>query len=101
DKKEDRKIQLEQATLRMRLAKAMSLAHMRFGENPDPATAAEKAALKEGRQLLSEVLKVSEALNNSSVRYECMKMNLQVCIQDEDVVEARKVLSQLQERRNP
>ena len=28
---------------RMRLAKAMSLAHMRFGENPDPATAAEKA----------------------------------------------------------
>jgi len=99
DKKEDRKIQLEQATLRMRLAKAMSLAHMRFGENPDPATAAEKAALKEGRQLLSEVLKVSEALNNSSVRYECMKMNLQVCIQDEDVVEARKVLSQLQEER--
>ena len=27
---------------RMRLAKAMSLAHMRFGENPDPATPAEK-----------------------------------------------------------
>lgn len=26
----------------MRLAKAMSLAHMRFGENPDPATPAEK-----------------------------------------------------------
>lgn len=99
DKKEDRKIQLEQATLRMRLAKAMSLAHMRFGENPEPAPPAEKAALKEGRQLLAEVLKVSEALNNASVRYECMKMNLQVCIQDEDVVEARKVLAQLQEER--
>eukprot|EP00434_Breviolum_minutum_P003961 symbB.v1.2.003485.t1/scaffold198.1/size278664/1 len=99
DQKEDRKIQLEQATLRMRLAKAMSLAHMRFGENPDPATPAEKAALKEGRQLLAEVLKVSEALNNASIRIECMKMHLQVCIQDEDVVEARKVLAQLQEER--
>ncbi|CAE7567512.1 unnamed protein product [Symbiodinium natans] len=99
DKKDDRKLQLEQATLRMRLAKAMSLAHMRFGENPEPAGEAEKAALKEARQLLAEVLKVSEALNNDSVKYECMKMNLQVCIQDEDVAEARKVLSQLQEER--
>eukprot|EP00913_Durusdinium_trenchii_P002992 g2768.t1 len=79
----------------------MSLAHMRFGENPEPAPPAEKAALKEGRQLLAEVLKVSEALNNASVRYECMKMNLQVCIQDEDVVEARKVLAQLQDESLP
>ncbi|OLQ01886.1 hypothetical protein AK812_SmicGene15312 [Symbiodinium microadriaticum] len=99
DKKDDRKLQLEQATLRMRLAKAMSLAHMRFGENPEPASDAEKAALKEARELLAEVLTVSEALNNDSVKYECMKMNLQVCIQDEDVSEARKVLSRLQEEK--
>lgn len=99
DKKDDRKLLLEQATLRMRLAKAMSLAHMRFGENPEPASDAEKAALKEARELLAEVLTVSEALNNDSVKYECMKMNLQVCIQDEDVSEARKVLSRLQEEK--
>ncbi|CAJ1422409.1 unnamed protein product, partial [Effrenium voratum] len=99
DKKEDRKLQLEQATLRMRLAKAMSLRHMRFGENPEPATDDEKAALKESQDLLAEVLQVSEALNNASIRYECMKMNLQVCIQAENVTEARKVLTQLQEDR--
>ena len=48
--------------------------------------------------MLQEVLNVSETLNNASIRYECMKMNLQVCIQDEDVSEARKVLAQLQVR---
>ena len=31
------------SNVRMRLAKAMSLAHMRFGENPEPANESEKA----------------------------------------------------------
>jgi len=96
DKKDDRKMQLEMATVRMRLANAVSLAHRRFGEDPPPATDAEKAALKEARELLAEVLKASEALNNDTVKYECMKMNLQVLIQAEDVPAARSVLEKLQ-----
>eukprot|EP00930_Biecheleria_cincta_P028367 TRINITY_DN197_c0_g2_i1.p1 TRINITY_DN197_c0_g2~~TRINITY_DN197_c0_g2_i1.p1 ORF type:complete len:677 (+),score=166.22 TRINITY_DN197_c0_g2_i1:79-2031(+) len=100
DQKDDRKMMLEQATLRMRLAKASTLAHQRFGENAHetPAAEPEKAALAEALEILSRVLKTGEELKNDAVVYECQKMKLQVCIQAEDVPEARRTLEFLQEK---
>jgi len=98
DKKDDRKLFLEQATLRMRLAKSVALKHQRFGSAAEePAADAEKAALAEAKDLCDQVLKTSEALKNDSIGYECQKMLLQVCIQAEEVAQARQVLEKLQE----
>ncbi|CAE8641595.1 unnamed protein product, partial [Polarella glacialis] len=100
DKAEDKKMQLEECTLKMRLAKASSLNHQRFGvaAETDPPEA-EKAALKEAVELLDQVLKTSETLKNESVAYECQKMSLQVCIQAGENVEARRFLEKLMEMR--
>eukprot|EP00933_Yihiella_yeosuensis_P045101 TRINITY_DN40419_c0_g1_i1.p1 TRINITY_DN40419_c0_g1~~TRINITY_DN40419_c0_g1_i1.p1 ORF type:complete len:650 (-),score=189.35 TRINITY_DN40419_c0_g1_i1:159-2108(-) len=94
--KEERKMQLEMCTVKMRLAKGASLQHQRFGEaGNEEASAEEKAALKEANELLQQVLKVSEDMKNDSVTYECLRMTLQVQIQSQDVAEARKVLDKL------
>lgn len=100
DQKEDRKMMLEQATLRVRLAKASALAHQRFGESAHetPASEDEKAAVREALELLGQVLKTGEELKNDNVVYECQKMKLQVCIQAEDIAEAHKTLEFLLEK---
>jgi hypothetical protein len=98
--KDDRKMQLEQCTLRMRLAKAMALSHQRFGEAAEAdAGDDEKAALSEARELLAQVLKVGESLTNDAVIYECLRMTVQVGIQAQDVAESRKALERLLELR--
>jgi len=97
DEQEDRKIKLEKGTLQMRLAKAETLSHQRFGaEAEGEASEAEKKALKEAQELLAEVLASAEAMKNEGLTFECLKMNLQVCIQAEDVPQARTVLERLQ-----
>jgi len=97
DNQDDRKIKLEKGTLGMRVAKAETLSHQRFGEEAEgEASKEEKAALQGAREMLKEVLATSEALKNEAMMYECLKMTLQVCIQAEDVKEARVVLEKLQ-----
>jgi len=96
DDQEDRKIRLEKGTLQMRLAKAQALSFQRFGEDAGEASEEERRALAEARALLDQVLEASEALKNEALTYECLKMTLQVCIQAEDVKEARSVLERLQ-----
>merc|ERR1712061_479159 len=54
-----------------------------------------KEAVQEARDLLKQVLQTGEDMKNESLTYECLKMILQVCIQGEDVAEARVVLERL------
>jgi len=97
DSQDDRKMRLEKGTLSMRLAKAEALRHARFGAAADgEAGEAEKAALKEAKDLLNDGLATGEELKNESLVYECLKMTLQICIQAEDVKEARATLERLQ-----
>merc|ERR1712183_957544 len=80
----------------MKLAKANSLPHMRFGENPPPATDAEKKALSDSLDLLGDAKKASEGLGNEQMTIDCLKMTLQVLIQAENVADAKAALEQLQ-----
>jgi hypothetical protein len=93
------KIKLEATTLKMRLAKATALAHQRFGEAPKEATAEEKKALQEARELLEQVFRTAEEMKHESMTFECLKLTLQVNIQAEDVAEAKKTLEKLQTAR--
>lgn len=96
DDQEDRKIKLEKCTVQMRLAKASSLGHQRFGAAAEAdANEEENTAVKEALDLLKQVLVAAEALKNDDLVYECLKMNLQVCIQGADVPAAREVLERL------
>mmetsp|Transcript_146707 Transcript_146707/g.365835 ORF Transcript_146707/g.365835 Transcript_146707/m.365835 type:complete len:647 (+) Transcript_146707:101-2041(+) len=96
DEQDDRKIKLEKATVQMRLAKASTLSHARFGDAAEAeATEDEKNAIKEALELLKECLAASESLKNENLVVECLKMTLQVHIQGEDVGEARQVLERL------
>jgi len=96
DSQDDRKMKLEKATVQMRLAKASTLSHARFGDSAEAeATEEEKQAIKEALDLLKEVLAEGEALKNDNLVVECLKMTLQVHIQGEDVGEARQVLERL------
>jgi len=100
DGEEDKKIKLEKGTLLMRLAKAATLGHQRFGDAAEgEAPEAERGAVREALALLKEAGEVGEAMKNEALSYECLKMTLQVCIQSEDVKEARAVLEQLQTMR--
>lgn len=97
DQADDKKAKMEKATLSMRLAKASTLAHQRFGDSAAAeAGDSEKAALAEALQLLSHVEEAASALGNDSMTFECLKMKLQVCIQAEDAAQARTVLTTLQ-----
>merc|ERR1712039_1028018 len=94
----DRKIKLEKCTLSMRLAKASTLAHARFGDAAEAESSAdEKAAIDEALKYLAEVKKEAEAMKNDSLVYECLKMSLQGHIQAQDVKQAREVLGALME----
>jgi len=96
DDQQDKKVKLEKATLGMRLAKAMTLSHQRFGDaaQGEPLEE-EKKALEEAMVLLKEVNETGEALKNESLAFECQKMQLQVCIQAEDVASARVIVEKL------
>jgi len=92
----DKKIKLEKGTLGMRLAKAGPLAYQRFGEATEGAASSdEKKSVDEARTLLKEVLELGESMDNEQMVYECLKMTLQVCIQAEEVPEARAALERL------
>jgi len=95
---EEKKIKLEAATLKMRLAKAEALAHQRFSEEQmkKEATPEEKKALVEAKTLLGQVLETAEDLKHDSLIFECLKLTLQVCIQGEDVSQAKITLEKLQ-----
>jgi hypothetical protein len=89
----------QKANLQMKLAKANSLAHMRFGESPLPASEAEKKALSDSLALLADAKKASEAMGIGQLTVDCSKMTLQVLIQAENTAEAKSVLEQLQSMR--
>jgi len=91
-----KKEQTQKANLQMKLAKANSLSHMRFGENQKPASEAETKALADSLELLADVRKISEALESEHLTVDCLKMTLQVHIQAQNVTEARAILEQLQ-----
>jgi len=94
---EGEKVKVEEATLRMRLAKASTLAHFRFGDAAEAeASEEEKEALREAQVLLKDALTYGEASKNESLVYECLKMSLQAAIQAQDLTEARQVLERLQ-----
>jgi len=91
-----KKEKTQKANLQMKLAKANSLSYMRFGENPPPASEAEKKALSDSLSLLSDVKATSEAMGNEQLSVDCLKMSLQVLIQAENTDEAKVALEQLQ-----
>merc|ERR1719428_1150405 len=49
--------------------------------------------------MLAVVLKSSEEMQREQLKYECLKMSLQICIQAEDVTDGKAVLDQLQTMR--
>jgi len=96
DNQEDNKIKMEKCTVSVRLAKAMTITHSRFGEAAEAEPAEqEKEALAEAKTLLAEVLVDAEALGNDNLAYECLKMTLAREVQAQDVTKAREVLEQL------
>jgi len=95
ENQEDKKMKMEGTTLRMRLAKVKALAHQRFGENAGEATEVEKTALADARLLLSQVLTTAEEMKNENITFECLKLTLQVCIQAEDLNDAKATLEKL------
>lgn len=100
DKQEEKKVKVETAQCAMKLAKAQALAFQRFGPESDKkASDEEKKALGDARELLAKVLKTAEELSMDQLKYECLKMSLQIAIQAEDVTEGKKILEQLQAMR--
>eukprot|EP00929_Paragymnodinium_shiwhaense_P108638 TRINITY_DN74959_c0_g1_i1.p1 TRINITY_DN74959_c0_g1~~TRINITY_DN74959_c0_g1_i1.p1 ORF type:complete len:658 (+),score=240.12 TRINITY_DN74959_c0_g1_i1:121-2094(+) len=95
---EDKKIKLESATLRMRLAKATALSEQRFGDalEKKEASEAEKKALGEAKELLGQVLKMAQEMKDEKLVVECLRLTLQVHIQGEEVKEAKVTLEKLQ-----
>merc|ERR1712178_558572 len=100
DKQDEKKVKVQTAECAMKLAKAQALAYQRFGPESDKkASDEEKKALGDARELLAKVLKTSEELNMEQLKYDCLKMSLQIAIQAEDVAEGKKILEQLQAMR--
>jgi len=100
DNQEDPKIKLEIANVQVKLAKASTLSHQRFGEAAEgDASAGEKQALEEAQELLRNNLADAEASNNEGLIYQCLKMTLQVAIQAQDVAKAREVMERLMSMR--
>merc|ERR1712187_263061 len=93
---ESKKIKTETFLLQIRLAKALALAQKRFGDAAEgDASASEKEALEEARKVLGTVLSSAENSENEILIHECLVTTLQVCIQEKDVEEARKVVERL------
>lgn len=100
DNQDNNKVKLEMANCNMKLAKAQALAFQRFGPKAEEkASEEEKKALGDARELLADVLKSAEDMDKEQLKYECLKMTLQIAIQDGDVASGKKVLEQLQAMR--
>jgi len=91
------KVKVETANVTMKLAKAQALSHQRFGPDAEKkASEEEVAALKEAREMLQSVLSIAEELDKEQIKYECLKMSLQMAIQSEDVQDGKQILEVLQ-----
>lgn len=100
EKQDTIKVKMETANCAMRLAKAQALAFQRFGPDADKkAGDEEKKALVGARDLLTTVLKAAEEMDKEQLKYECLKMCLQIAIQAEDVKEGKTNLDLLQAMR--
>jgi len=100
DDQENKKVIMETANVSMRLAKAQALACQRFGDAlSNAASQEEKDALAEATKLLAEVLATAESTEKEQLKYDCLKMSLQIAIQAGDVTEGKKILEQLQAMR--
>jgi hypothetical protein len=100
DNQDQAKVKVETANVTLKMAKSQALAYQRFGPAADQkATEEEVKAIKEARDMLAGVLKVAEDLDKEALKYECLKMSLQMAIQAEDVQDGKKVLEQLQTMR--
>lgn len=96
----DKKITSEKATVQVRLAKASSLVHQRFGPAAEgEASAEETRVLKEAQEMLEQVLVAAEAAGHESTVYEALRITLQLCVQGQDVDTAREVLDRLMKLR--
>jgi len=94
------KVKRELAKCNMNLAKSHALAFMRFGPAQEQKPSdEEKAALEEARKLLAEVLKFAAELDVEELKFDCLKMWLQVDIQASDVTAGKKHLEELQKMR--
>merc|ERR1712139_236865 len=51
------------------------------------------------KELLAGVLKTAEDLEKEQLKYECLKMSLQIAIQSEDVTDGKRILELLQAMR--
>jgi hypothetical protein len=100
DNQEQTKVKVETANVKMKLAKAQALNVQRFGPAQDEKPTEEEVnAIKDARELLAGVLKLSEELDKEPMKYECLKMSLQLAIQAEDVKDGKGILEQLQTMR--
>jgi len=100
DNQDNVKVKMETANTTMKLAKAQALACQRFGPAAEKkAGDEEKKALADAREMLSGVLKAAEDMDKEQLKYECLKMQLQIAIQAEDVNDGKKVLELLQAMR--
>lgn len=98
--KDSNKVKMETANTAMRLAKAQALAFQRFGPAAEQkASDEEKKALAAARELLAGVLKSAEEMDKEQLKYDCLKMSLQIAIQAEDVQDGKKILEQCQAMR--
>jgi hypothetical protein len=94
------KVKVETANVSMKYAKAHALAFQRFGPDAEKkASDEEMNALKEARETLQGVLSLAEELDKEQLKYECLKMSLQIAIQAADVEDGKKLLEQLQTMR--
>jgi len=100
EKQDSNKVKMETANCAMKLAKAKALAFQRFGpESEKKAGDEEKKALGDARALLEIVLKAAEEMEKEQLKYDCLKMSLQIAIQAESVPDGKKILEQLQAMR--
>merc|ERR1712151_100072 len=100
DNQDQAKVKIEIANVNLKMAKAQALAYQRFGPAADQKASEEEVkAIKEAREMLAGVLKVAEDLDKEALKYECLKMSLQMAIQAEDVQDGKKILEMLQTMR--
>jgi hypothetical protein len=100
DNQELAKVKVEVSNVSMKLAKSQALAHQRFGPDAEKkASEEEVAALKEAREMLQSVLSLAEEMEKEQIKYDCLKMSLQMAIQAEDVQDGKRILELLQAMR--
>jgi hypothetical protein len=98
DDQDSSKVKAELATTAIRLAKAQALSVQRFGPQAEQKPSEEeKKSLQEARDMLTDVLKTAGDLTKEQVvKYDCLKIKLQLAIQAEDVADGKQILEELQ-----